>query len=175
MQHLRRSSLMRCFRSSSLTRYFLRSSLLQYFRRSSLIWYFRRRSHIRHFRRSIFVLNVGPVSFRNRRKGGWHVRLEAAEDLQPESDGPVPFERPYPQGSGLQPPTKHLSDDGVCVKVGWKDAVSRRYCRLGVFCQSEPVEAILTVLYLTQKMLIRRLSNKNIINSYLEVTQLLSK
>jgi hypothetical protein len=143
-------------------RYFRRSSLLRYFRRSSLIWYFRRHSHMRHFPRSISVLNVGPVSFRNRRKGGWHVRLEAAEDLQPESDCPMPFKRTYPQGPGLQPPTKHLPGHGVCVEVGWKDAVSRRYCRLGVFCQSEPVEAILTVLYLTQKMqFIRRLSGKN--------------
>jgi hypothetical protein len=89
------------------------------------------------------------------------IRLEAAEDLQPESDGPMPFKRTYPQGTGLQPLTKHLPDHGVGVKVGWKDAVSRRYCRLSVFCQSEPVKAILTVLYLTQKMLIRRLSDKN--------------
>ncbi len=87
------------------------------------------------------------------------IRLEAAEDLQSESDGPMPFERPYPQGPGLQPPTKHLPDHSVCVEVGWKDAVSRRYCGLSVFSQSEPVEAILAVLYLTQEMqLMRRLS-----------------
>ncbi len=117
---------------------------------------------MRHFRRSISVLNVGPVSIRNRRKGGWHVRLEAAENLQPESDGPVPFERTYPQGPGLQPLSKHLPDHGVGVEVGWKDAVSRRYCRFGVFCDSDPMEAILTVLYLTQEMqFIRRLSGKN--------------